>query len=69
MESKSSRKSEDIEKIQKMFELMRTSKLRDKNSIGKAMEKQDNIRKKAGKGKSLSAEIRKWRDAEHAPGA
>lgn len=69
METKNSGKTENMEKIQKMFELMRTSKLRDKSSITSAMEKQDSIRKKAGKGKSLSAEIRKWRDSKHDHGS
>ncbi|KXA94718.1 hypothetical protein AKJ36_02350 [candidate division MSBL1 archaeon SCGC-AAA259I07] len=68
METKNATET-DREKIQKRLELMRTSKLRDKSRIASAMEKQDSIRKKAGRGKSLTSRIRKWRDSEHALGS
>ncbi len=51
----------------KRFELITVARFRDKAKIKRAMETQDKIREKTKGDKSLTEEIRKWRDARYGP--
>lgn len=56
--------------IQKRFELITLARLRDKTKIKKAMEIQDELRKKTkGIKWNSTEELRKWRDAKYASGS
>jgi len=56
--------------IQKRFELITLARLRNKSKIKKAMEIQDELRKKTrGIKWNSTEELRKWRDAKYASGS
>jgi hypothetical protein len=69
-EEKILKEFDELKIIQKRFELMTLARLRDKTKIKKAMEIQDELRKKTkGIKWNSTEELRKWRDAKYASGS
>jgi len=66
-EEKILKEFDELKIIQKRFELITLARLRDKTKIKKAMEIQDELRKKTrGIKWNSTEELRKWRDAKYA---
>jgi hypothetical protein len=64
-EEKILKEFDELKIIQKRFELITLARLRDKTKIKKAMEIQDELRKKTkGIKWNSTEELRKWRDAK-----
>jgi hypothetical protein len=69
-EEKILKEFDELKIIQKRFELITLARLRDKTKIKKAMEIQDELRKKTrGIKWNSTEELRKWRDAKYASGS
>jgi len=69
-EEKILKEFDELKIIQKRFELIALARLRDKTKIKKAMEIQDELRKKTkGIKWNSTEELRKWRDAKYASGS
>jgi hypothetical protein len=58
---------DEIKLIRRRFELITVARYRDRSKIRRAMEMQDRIREKTKSDKSLTEEIRKWRDTRYGP--
>ncbi|MDT7859189.1 MAG: hypothetical protein RQ930_04100 [Candidatus Aenigmarchaeota archaeon] len=66
-EEKILKEFDELKIIQKRFELITLARLRDKSKIKKAMEIQDELRKKTkGIKWNSTEELRKWRDVKYA---